>query len=95
VQARAEGVGAIAGAPVQVSDQYEHMPGGAAGQLRSKGCDLGQDVLDRGAQVARDAFGDLKSGDLISHVRQAAQEVAEGSKGSVRSQVQSEGGDPR
>jgi hypothetical protein len=101
-------VGLIAGALVPVSDQEERMLGGFAGRLRSKGRDLAQDVVNRGAQVAGDALGaakdsaqahgltadrpvgellgDLKSGDLIGHVKQAAHEVADAGKGSLHSQ---------
>jgi len=110
-------VGLVAGALVPVSDQEERMLGGFAGQLRSKGRDLAQDVVNRGAQVAGDALGaakdsaqahgltadkpvgellgDLKSGDLIGHVKQAAHEVADAGKGSLQSQFGNGGGDQR
>ena len=37
---------------------------------------------------------DLKSGELLGHVKQAAQEVASASKQSLRSQLRDEKGDP-
>ena len=110
-------VGLIAGVLIPVSDQEEDALGTLAGQLRTKGRDLAQDVVNRGAQVAGDALdavkdsaqvhgltgdkpigelvGDLKSGELLDHVKQAAQEVAGASKDSVRSQLGHEEGGQR
>jgi len=107
-------VGLVAGALIPVSDQEERALGSLAGQVRSKGRDLAQDVVNRGAQVAGDALGaakdsaqahgltadkpvgeligDLRSGELIGHVKQAAQEVADAGKGSLQSQLGSQGG---
>ena len=110
-------VGLIAGALVPVSAREEEALGSMAGQLRSKGRDLAQDVVNRGAQVAGDALGavkdsaqthgltadkpvgellgSLRSGELVDHVKQAAHEVADASKDSVRSQLGNQGGDQR
>lgn len=110
-------VGVIAGALVPISDAEERALGTVAGQLRSKGRDLAQAVVDRGAQVAGDAvsaakdsaqahgltadkpvgelLGELRSGELLDHVQQAAQEVAGASKDSVRSQLSSDEGGSR
>ena len=102
-------VGLVAGVLIPVTDQEEEALGSFATQLRSKGRDLAQNVVDRGASVAGDALnavkdsaqahgltadkpvgellGDLKSGELLGHVKQAAQEVADTSKQSLRSQI--------
>ena len=110
-------VGLVAGVLIPVSDQEEDALGTLAGQLRAKGRDLAQDVVNRSAQVAGDALGavkdsaqahgltadkpigeligDLKSGELLGHVKQAAQEVADASKDSVQSQLGNDGGDQR
>lgn len=101
--------GLIVGALVPVSEQEERALGGLAGELRTKGRDLAQEVVDRGAQVAGDALGavkdsaqahgltadkpvgellgELKSGELLGHVKQAASEVVDAGKGSVQSQL--------
>lgn len=106
-------VGLVAGSLIPVSDQEERALGSLAGQLRSRGRDAAQTLVDRGAQAAGDAlgaakdsadahgltadkpigelFGDLKSGELVSHVKQAAQEVVDAGKGSVQSQLSSGG----
>ena len=108
-------VGLVAGALIPLTDREEAALGGLAGQLRGKGRDLAQDVVDRGAQVAGEALeavkdraqahgltgerpigellGDLKSGELLDHVKQAAQEVAGAGKDSLRSQLKGDGGD--
>lgn len=102
-------VGLIVGALIPVTDQEERALGSLAGQLRDKGRDAAQTLVDRGAQVAGDAvgtlkdsaqthgltgarpvgelLGDLKSGELLGHVKQAAQDVVEAGKGSVRTQL--------
>ena len=107
-------VGMIAGALVPVSQQEERALGSLAGQLRGKGRDLAQEVVNRGAQVVGDTIGaaketaqahgltadrpvgeligDLKSGDLIGHVKQAGHDVADAGKNSLRSQFDDRGG---
>ena len=102
-------VGLVAGVLIPVSEQEERALGAVAGRVRTRGRDLAQDVVNRGAQVAGEALGaakdsaqahgltgdrpigelvgDLKSGELLGHVKQAAQEVADASKDSVRSQL--------
>ena len=102
-------VGLIAGALIPVSDEEERALGSFAGTLKTKGRDLAQDVVNRGAQVAGDTLdavkdstqthgltadkpvgdllNELKSGELLSHAKQAAQEVADTSKESVQSQM--------
>ena len=102
-------VGLVAGALIPLSNQEEDALGSVAGQLRTKGRALAQDLTDRSAQVASDALGavkdstqahgltadkpigelvgDLRSGELLGHVKQAAQEVASAGKESVRSQM--------
>ncbi|MBB5716848.1 DUF3618 domain-containing protein [Sphingomonas aerophila] len=108
-------VGLVAGALIPLSNQEEDALGNVAGQLRTKGRALAQDLTDRGAQVASDALGavkdsaqahgltadkpigelvgDLKSGELLGHVKQAAQEVASAGKESVQAQMgRNEGG---
>lgn len=102
-------VGLIAGALIPVSDSEERALGNVADQLRSKGRDLAQDVVNRGAQVAGETLGavkdsaqahgltsdkpvgellgDIKSGELASHVKQVAQDVASAGKSSVQSQL--------
>lgn len=102
-------VGLIVGAVVPVSEQEERALGGLAGELRIKGRDLAQEVVDRGAQVAGDALGaakdsaqahgltadkpvgellgEIKSGELLGHVKQAASEVVDAGKATMRSQL--------
>ena len=53
-------VGLVAGALIPVSDGEEQALGGVAGRLRSKGRDLAQDMVDRGAKVAGDAVAAVK-----------------------------------
>jgi hypothetical protein len=110
-------VGLVAGALIPLSNQEEDALGNLAGQLRTRGRALAQDLTDRGAQVASDALGavkdsaqahgltadkpigelvgDLRSGELLGHVKQAAQEVASASKESVQSQMGQNEGDRR
>lgn len=105
-------VGLVAGALIPVSVEEERALGSFAGNLKAKGRDLAQDVVNRGAQVAGDTLGavkdsaqthgltadkpigallgELKSGELLSHAKQAAQEVADTSKESVKSQMSDE-----
>jgi hypothetical protein len=105
-------IGLVAGVLIPITEQEEDALGTVGGQLRNKGRDLAQDVVNRGAQVAGDALGavkdsaqahgltgdkpigelvsDLKSGELLGHVRQAAQEVAGVSKDSLYSQLRNE-----
>lgn len=102
-------VGLLAGALIPVSEQEEHALGGVASQLRTKGRDLAQDIVDRGAQVAGEAFGaakgsaqahgltgerpvgellgDLKSGELANHLKQATRELVDAGKSSLQSQL--------
>ena len=53
-------VGLIAGALIPVSRREERALADMAGQLRSKGRDVAQDVVNRGAQVAGDTLGAVK-----------------------------------
>ena len=105
-------VGIVAGAALPVSEQEERALGNLAGDLRGRGRELAQQVVDRGAQVAGDALGaakdsaqahglsadrpvgellgDLKSGDLLGHAKQAAQEVVAAGKDSLHTQLSGE-----
>jgi hypothetical protein len=102
-------IGLVAGVLIPVSDEEQQAMANMADQLRSKGRDLAQDAVDRGAQVAGGALGaakdsaqahglttdrpvgeilnELKSGALIDHVKQAAQEVATAGKESLQGQI--------
>jgi hypothetical protein len=102
-------IGLVAGVLIPISDEEEKALGGFATQLRGKGRNLAQEVVNRGASVAGDAlgavkdsaqahgltadkpvgevFGDIKSGALLDHIKQGAQEVANTSKESMRSQL--------
>lgn len=106
-------LGLIAGVLLPVSEQEERALGGLAGQLRGKGRELAQEVVDRGSRVAGEALGaakesahahgltadrpvgellgELRSGGLIDHVKQAAHEVVDAGKVSVSSQLKPEG----